>query len=471
MSVRAHRVLTLGALLGIVSSAPGVLAQSGTPDQLQQLRQEIETQRKAVEGQQRILEDLMRRLEALERDRGAASSSAAAQVPTAEAPGTSAAAAPRPTGVRRVRDSVGDLNAAQVATGKIPGGVTVGEEDTSINIGGFVKTVAYHDTNAEDAGPIFFPSQLGSGRDDIDGASSVSAQLTRLSFDARTKFGNMPLRGYVEFDFSGDRLTWRHGYLSIEDRWGKILAGKYWSNFMDIRILPEGLSEPTLSGAIFARQAQIRYSRDFSSGVQWSVSIEDPNSNDVLARSPIQTRTAWPDLATAVSLTGERGHFQIAGLLRRISIDPDDRGDFGVTGWGLQASGTVKLGAKDKWGGSVVYGKGFGRYLLGLEPTSGAFVDPEARKIVTRNAVGALSHVRHQWTSSCRSTVGAGYAAVATIPDQPADSLRSSFYGIANLLCTVNNYITLGGEYGYGRRWNKEGSLGNNRFMFGIQLF
>lgn len=240
---------------------------------------------------------------------------------------------------------------------------------------------------------------------------------------------------------------------------------------MDLKTLPEGLAEPTLSGAIFARQAQIRYTRQFSRGLQWTVSVEDPESNDVVARIPILTRTAWPDFITTISANGERSHIKLGGLVRRITIDPDQGQDFGTTGWGVHLSSHVDVGSRDKLVGTVVYGRGLGRYMLGLLATSGAFVDIDNRAISTRDALGGVATIRHQWNSPCRSTAGAGYGTVENDPLQPDNALRASLYGMANLLCTVNRYITIGGEYVYGRRWNKVGALDNNRFMIGMQLF
>lgn len=82
-----------------------------------------------------------------------------------------------------------------------------------------------------------------------------------------------------------------------------------------------------------------------------------------------------------------------------------------------------------------------------------------------------LAHLRHQWNSSCRSTAGAGYATDETDPRQPDSAFRASIFGIANYMCTVNRYFTLGFEYDYGRRWNRAGGLDSQRFMFGLQLF
>lgn len=102
----------------------------------------------------------------------------------------------------------------------MPGSILLpGTEGVSLAIGGFIKNLTYYDTNAENRGAIFFPSSLGSARDDRDGGFADSAELSRLNFDARAKIGDASLRGYLEFDFNGGNLSWRLGYLSWDDKW------------------------------------------------------------------------------------------------------------------------------------------------------------------------------------------------------------------------------------------------------------
>ena len=334
----------------------------------------------------------------------------------------------------------GGSNTDAVKAGEIPGSILLPlDKGVSLAIGGFIKSLAYYDTKAENRGAVFFPSSLGAARDDRDGGVALSAELTRLNFDARARIGDAALRGYIEFDFAGGNFNWRHGYLTWDDNWGQILAGKYWSNFMDLRAVTEGLGEPTLSGAVFARQAQIRYTRKFSRGLKWTVSVEDPESNDVVARTPILVRTAWPDFITTISADGERSHIQLGALVRRITIDPDNARDFGTTGWGAHLSGFVNLGSRDRVVGTFVYGQGFGRYLLGLLPTSGAFVDIDNRAISSRNALGAVSTIRHRWNPPVAAR---GYGLQRRTRSSSTRHDSEPRYMDGDLLCSVNRYVT-----------------------------
>ncbi|HKE57108.1 MAG TPA: hypothetical protein VKB46_10410 [Pyrinomonadaceae bacterium] len=457
-------LLIVGCCLATVS------AQTPGQDPVQQLRQDIMAQQATLEEQNRKMDQLLLRLESLERERKTVPAMTAGPKPQPQP--HQADPMNNPQAPLLVRDPIGDLNADEVSAGEIPGSIQLPTtKGVSLAIGGFIKSVAYYDTRAENRGPVFFPASLGAVRDDLNGDFALSAALTRLNFDARTKVGNARFRGHVEFDFNAaSNFNLRLGYLTWDDRWGQVLAGKFWSNFMDLRAGGEALSEATVSGAVFARQAQIRYTRQLRRGVRWTVSVEDPQSNDVVAAEPILTRTAWPDFISTISVNRERSHIQLGGLVRRLTVDPNGEKNFGTTGWAAHLSSHLDLGS-NRLAGTFVYGRGLGRYMLGLLSTSGGFVDLDQRSISTRNALGGTGVVRHRWNSPCRTTTGVGYATVENDPRQPDAALRATVYGFGNLLCTVRPYLTIGGEYTYGRRWNKVGALDNNRFMIGFQLF
>lgn len=380
---------------------------------------------------------------------------------------------PKATPAEPIRDSVGDLNAGTIRAGEFAGAILIpGPGGVSFGIGGFIKSLAIHDTAAEGREAVFLPALLGAvGRDDVDGNTTLSAELSRLNFDARAKVGDGRVRGYVEFAFSGDLFKWRHGFLTWSGGWGEVLAGKSWSSFMDLQTLPDGLGEPTVSGAIFSRQAQFRYTRSVTKGLKWAVAIEDSASNDVLAPAPVITRTGWPDFVSTLTLNGKSAHLQAGGLLRSIEFDPDALSGDSATGWGLHLSGHVNLGSKTKLYGAYAYGEGLGRYLLGITPTAGAFIDPDTSAVILRQNQGGFAGIRHAWSGRCRSSLAWSYAKAETDERQPDGAFESSAFALANLLCKANRFLTIGVEYNYGKRTNRVGGLDNNRFMFGMQLF
>ena len=376
---------------------------------------------------------------------------------------------------RSPRDPGGDLNADSVTAGDFPGSFRVpGPGGVSLGLSGFVKSLMFHDSGAEGRESVFLPALLGGlGRDDEDGTASLSAELTRLGFDARVAVGEQRMRGYIEFDFSGDLFKWRHGYLTWSGEFGEVLAGKTWSTFMDLQTLPDGLGEPTISGAIFTRQAQFRFTRQMSDLVKLAAALEDSASSDILAAEPILTRTGFPDAIANLAIGSAARHVAVAGMVRSIDVDPQDRSGDAAVGWGVNVGAHAQLGRRDRIYGAFTFGEGLGRYLVGVVPSAGAFVEtgPDAFTVTTRENAGGFVGLRHQWNDTCRSSVAYGGAWAETDARQPTSAFEDSSFTLVNLLCKANRFLTVGVEYDYGTRGNRVGGLDNHRVMVGMQLF
>ena len=122
--------------------------------------------------------------------------------------------------------------------------------------------------------------------------------------------------------------------------------------------------------------------------------------------------------------------------------------------------------------GAFSYGEGLGRYLVGIVPAAGAFIDTEAGTLTPRENLGGLIGVRHQWNAACRSSVVYSYAEAENDPRQPASAFRDSSFTLGNVLCKANRFLTIGLEVNCGTRQNRDGSDKDNlRLMFGMQLF
>lgn len=400
--------------------------------------------------------------------RAQAAAPAPAATAGAQSSGQAPAAEPPP------RDPVGDLNADLVTAGDFPGSFKIpGPGGVSLGVGGFVKALFFADSNVEGRESVFLPALIGGmGRDDEDGTTSLSAELSRMSFDARVTTGEQKLRGYVEFDFSGDLFKWRHGYLTWGGSFGEVLGGKTWSTFMDLQTLPDGLGEPTVSGAIFTRQAMFRYSRQVSRLARVQVAIEDSVSSDVQGTERVQTRAGYPDVIGNLTIGSAARHFTVAGMVRSIDVDPDGIDVDAATGWGINLGAHTMLGKRDRIYGAFAFGDGLGRYLVGVVPAAGAFVEPETYEVSTRRNTGGFAGIRHAWNDTCRSSATYSRAEAETDPRQPDDAFESSQYVLGNLLCKANRFLTVGVEYDYGTRGNKDGrTLDNHRVMVGMQLF
>ncbi len=440
-------------------------------EKLRLAEQSSELQRKLEEmdAQQRRLEDLERQLR----------ETVAAEAATAGAPEAveAAKAPPSSAGVLLARDDVGDLNAPAVRSGDFPGSFRIpGDSTVSLAIGGFVKAVAIADSDAEAMGADFLPANLGVGRPDERGAFSIDSTLSRLNFDARSPVPTGSLRAYLEYDLNSDNngslgFKMRLAYGSWQNSYGTLVAGHTWSTMMDTGNLPESLTEPTVSGVIFQRQALLRWSQPFARKFTYHLALEDPRT-DIASSALADGIARWPDAVLGLEYRPEKWHLRLNGLVRRLEIDVDGIGSDSQTAWGLALSGHVNVGDADRLEFGTVYGKGLGRYLLGLQSNTGSAFDPVTGSIDLRDNSGAMLSYRHRWTNALRSTAILGVARTDPLGWQPADEFESSRYASINLMWTIQPYLTLGIEYAYGRNERADGTgLSNNRVALGIQIY
>ena len=157
------------------------------------LRAELELQRdlvqqqmKMLQAQQATIENLSRRVTELE---GGMTLLEMPVIPSTEASAPAARQVANTTRMREMleRDSEGDLNrgSAAVQAGDLEGTFKIpGRDNVSISLGGFAKTVAYANSEAENQGAVFLPGLLGLERDDPKGNFDINPNLSRTYLSA-----------------------------------------------------------------------------------------------------------------------------------------------------------------------------------------------------------------------------------------------------------------------------------------------
>ena len=473
--------LTLFAVLslpGLVLAAPDEARL--LQDELAQQRALIQRQMQMLQAQQATIEGLSRRVADLEGGSG-----------LVEEPVTAATAPVVDTWQRGTetfavesalqRDTEGDLNRASAAAqaAELEGTFTLpGKGDITLAIGGFAKTVAYANSNAENQGPIFLPGLLGFERDDPGGSFDINANLSRTYLSATAPVPTGRVRAYLEYDFNrGNRsspdFNLRHAYASYSSRYGEFIAGQYWSTIMDLKVLPEALTEPTMSGAMFARHAQVRYSLPFGQGFTLHTAIEKPDSNDVFSDEPTDNLTSQPDYVLGLEYE-ERGswHVRLNGILRDLEVELPSGLRESDEGWGLALTGSVRVFEGDKIAVGGAYGEGLGRYLLGLQPGAAGVVNTDKGELQVRENWGGFMVYSHQWQPALRSAAIGGYAEAEPESFQPGLTFNNTVYAGANLLWSPVPYLTVGIEYVYGQSENDNGSdQDDHRVLVGAQFF
>lgn len=378
------------------------------------------------------------------------------------------------------RDSIGDLNSESIKRGEFDGSISLpGTHNVSLAIGGTLKTVAIWDNHAEDLGSNFVPVLLGSQNEDTGGGFAIDSTLTRFHLEGRAPVERGSIRGYFEYDLNqnnngSNSIKIRHAYGSWTVEQGVLTAGQTWSTMMDLQGLPEGLTEPTVSGVIFQRQPLIRWSQPVHENWKYHLAMEDTSNNDISFPTPDYTSiNSVPDIVAAVEYSRQSSlHVRLNMLTRKLEVRDPSGDSISEQGWGAALTAQYRFSNKNKLGVSVVEGEGLGRYLLGIRGLDGSAIVPPTNELELRDNHGMMASFLHHWSSEFRSTLMYGKAKSDALDWQPGSTTEGSTYSSANLMWQASPYIVIGVEIAYGEMEYVNGDTRDNtRLALGIQLF
>jgi len=336
---------------------------------------------------------------------------------------------------------------------------------TLLKIGGYFKTDFMYDLKPAGNPDEFIPSSILIPTVQGVHNSNVSVRPTRLSLDFRipsTQMGDV--RFYVESDLFGSTSTTprlRHAYAQVRN----LLLGQTFTNFMDPDAFPDTLDFQGPNGLVNLRNPQVRYTFGLSQRMTLSVSVEKPSS-DIAFKTPqfsSQPNSPSPDGAVRVRQEFQRGHWQVASIFRSIAAFlPDGRSD-SVFGWGVNATGALRIFGRDNFLAEGTYGHGISRYLqdpsgLGIDAAVISTAQPHLK---ATPAVGAEGAYQHYWMKGLRSNLVYGYARVQNTAFQPKSTYHRSEYTAANLIWNPFGSLSVGGEFLYGWQVLKSGQTGN----------
>ena len=229
--------------------------------------------------------------------------------------------------------------------------------------------------------------------------------------------GSTPLTFKFEFDLFGTgvdagQTTFRLRHMYGE--WGSLLAGQTNSLFMDGDVFPNTIDYWGPTGMVFYRNVQIRWTPIRSDNTQLAIAIERPG-NDVDAGNvrllegfedaDVQNDETMPDITAQWRFTGDWGHFQAAGILRKVGYEfratpADDWNSDSETGWGVNLGTSFNVFGKDKLMLQVVYGEGIASYMN----DGGMDLAPQVLSAVPLNVTaqvvpltGVVAYYDHYW--------------------------------------------------------------------------
>jgi len=337
-----------------------------------------------------------------------------------------------------------------------------------IEMGGFIDVDA-HVSDISDgsiapgsiARDFYIPGATPVGGAGGDAVTDFTAKGSRFFLAARTPTDRGDIRGRIEMDFlgspGGDERVSNSYNPRLRVAWVEHAGwrfGQDWSTFQNTAAIPESVSFLVASdGMIFVRQAQLRYTRG-----NWQIALENPDTTLTATTGGRINNgdNALPDLVLRYNRNGAFGNLSFAALARNLT---GPSGGAETAGWGLSASGRIRLGDRADLRGSVTAGEGVGRYI-GLNAVNAAATAPGG-EIEAIPVLGGYFALRRQTGETGR--INLGYSRLeADHPDwlDGTPATRRVQSGFANYMTDIAPGVTVGAEVLVGERETEDGRTG-----------
>ena len=298
----------------------------------------------------------------------------------------------------------------------------------------------------------------------------------KFNFDL---FGVGSNAGLTTFRLQNAYAEWRH-----------ILAGQTDTNFMDASTFPDTIDYWGPAGMVYVRTPQLRWT--LLSGAQtFAIALESPNNDIDVGKAReldpgladnIQDDSTFPDFTARYRSEGDWGHFQLAGILRRLGYEtrgtPGNEPNGHQTGWGLNLTSNIKSIGDDMVHLGVVYGEGIASYMNdgGVDMAPGCTLDALGGCVagtVRAKAVpllGVMAYYDHYWLNGFSTAFGYSETHVDNQSGQAPDAFQSGQYASVNILWRPAKNVMMGAEGLWGRRTNNDGQSGKDtRIQFSVQ--
>jgi hypothetical protein len=367
--------------------------------------------------------------------------------------------------------------AKPVMAGSMPGSFKIPGTDTSLKIYGNVRVDATYDFNSRnnDINNNDWSSAVFAQPLDTNSANRLrkeqiyaTARASRLGILTSTpsKWGDLEVR--LEGDFNapndymselgsnGTQFRLRHAY----GRWGNLLVGQTWSNFIDLRSYPDTVDFNPTGDVALIRQAQLRYTLPLGNS-SLAFSVENPESLSSLP--PYQNRSNTgridfdrvPDFVVNWTLNGEKAHVSARAVTMEYHNDLHSK-----RGYALGVSGSIRLGAGTLVAG-IQGGDGIGRYMFNSIMQGATDTGTDLR---LWSAMGWHVGYTFPWSATLRSNLIASQTYFGT--DEISNAYGRFWAGRAdefvpnkridqasvNLLWGISKNVEAGIEYSWGRR-------------------
>ena len=391
-----------------------------------------------------------------------------------------------------IQGSVNPLNAnPQIITGQelldesFPNSVPIFGSDTRFKIGGYVKADFIHDFDYVadryelELGGIAIE---GSPERELGGITTFHAKETRLNFDFRrtAKWKNgkeFPMKVFVEMDFFNDaeslrfNIRLRQAYGVI----GRLLIGRTWTTSGDLTAIPSLIDFSGGDALYGGRATQIKWQDKLGKkgGTTYAVALEDAGGQiDNPQNLEGAFRPLYPNLAAMVRHRFNKGStIQLGVDLFSLSWKgPNTVPNVTNLGYAITLTSRVIIDMKNyhdsfTWGGG--FGEGQAHKIISLAWDGKASGVVDNTGLTNAQSWFAYAGYNHYWTPKLNSNLATYWSGTELADIQSDDTINRAGSVHANLIYFPYNKASVGFEYMWGLRENKNGEQGTaNRIQF-----
>ena len=340
------------------------------------------------------------------------------------------------------------------------------ESKYKIRFMGSLRVNTYHDFTGMTSTEGFVPYDIPVGEDVIEGLSStyIGARQSRLGVEGsgNTRVGK--IKTYIEVDFASKNeslLRLRHAYAE----WNFFKLGYSWSTFMDNASLPTTVDFEGPNSSLSKRHGIIRYERKFGQKSIAGISLESPETDyhnpadSILGNKSKQSNF---DIAGRYKYISKFGHFQVAGILRRINYLNQTKMDV-LYGWGILLSTNIELTNKNIIFGQYSFGQGIANYYVGFVGQQlDAVYNPLSERMTLKSVRGGFITYSYIYNHALKFSLTGGTSNITGKDFESPDTFKSSLYFAANAFYNPIETIRLGFEITAGSRKNLDNQTGNS---------
>jgi hypothetical protein len=244
--------------------------------------------------------------------------------------------------------------------------------------------------------------------------------------------------------------------------------------FMDADLFPNVVDYWGPPGMAFIRNPQLRRTWDMGEN-KFALALEHPSGDidtgqirefDPNLGANIVADNKVPDLTAQFHVVKPWGHFQVAGVARRLGYEtmgtPGNQPHGNEMGAGADVSLVLKNLKSNKIMLGGVFGNGVANYMNdgGMDLAPDQSVSGPQAKAVPLQAFSA--YIDHTWNEKFSSSAGYARTQVTNTSLQTADAFRSGEYASVNLVYYPTKKVFFAAEGLYGRRVDNGGNSGED---------